>query len=1061
MELKVWVEGIQRIVCGVTEVTTCQDVVFALAHATGKTGRFTLIERWRNNERLLAPHENPLKILMKWGEYSSDVQFILQRSDQQQQQQQQKKDPQQQNGGQPNQTQPPITQQPPAQSQQQLLRQQQKLNQLNNNHIGVLGSNGHSGPTSPNTTNTSPLLISNGVLSAHNNHINSINNNNNGNQHYQHHQNSNGDELLQQSKSKLHQNNLKNSAQSGQHLHHQLQYQQQQQHHHQHQLSSSSTSSDQLRQQQQQQQHLQSNGVGALIRTGNDPSSGTLGVGGGATKQTELIIPTSGNVGPLERGRETRKSLNSSGSSPETLKASGGKQPKQQQQQQHQNVGIVRGIVQQQQQQKQNHHGNNVRHSPNVTAVVGKGGGGGGGGVTATSDHSSSSSASSTASSSSASSASSNHTSTSSGIGGSAGSGSGGHQQPQPQQQQQQQQQQPVEATYASVIKKPKSHASSVSQSNGQVRSGSGSPAGSSASAATGSGGGVGGNVVGEFNAADLRSSLDRKVNGLVFSNGLNERVPPVSAVVPAGSGGGVPAAVGSVIVGATMKADQHNQHPPHLGTLNRYAGVGVVGQQHYHHTQLQNLLCTDNQHHQHLDTSSISSISSSSVGGANQSAGSNGSNGSHLLLNGGTSGHGGGAGSGATTNSPITGISSNGALVPPPYRDPPPPRNSPLSHRLLLDGLNNNNNSGSSNSSGSHLHHHHVAFGNGSNTLTSLSSSGSAGSAGGISRKYEKDSINMNLAAAGNVPGGGGSSSASSTISSFGGPSVGGSGVGAGPGEPLLGLTNAETNLLMGIGAGSSDQQPPVTGYRELVQLIKLQREKINNQQADITKYDSEILYLEGRSRDQIDQLDALALELSKTDQQYRATSEQLQAFQYVEEESELVRQQEKTLKSELTLLRSKLANCETELLQCKNKIRLLMDEILVEQRKYSRQYDPNRQQLLERHLMCEVDRLQVEIDLAVQSADQANKAHEKLKGEVAMLEGAIADKKKQVEKLVHEMKEVNLQSLAVVPPAEEVRHLLEVGSVKPGSTRRMIGSPRQLENAVPTSKNPHGVWV
>lgn len=83
MELKVWVEGIQRIVCGVTEKTTCQvgldfillqslalshffcliqDVVFALAHATGKIGRFTLIERWRSNERLLAPNENPLKV---------------------------------------------------------------------------------------------------------------------------------------------------------------------------------------------------------------------------------------------------------------------------------------------------------------------------------------------------------------------------------------------------------------------------------------------------------------------------------------------------------------------------------------------------------------------------------------------------------------------------------------------------------------------------------------------------------------------------------------------------------------------------------------------------------------------------------------------------------------------------------------------------------------------------------------------------------------------------------------------------------------------------------------
>ena len=36
--------------------------MYALAHATGKTGRFTLIERWRNNERLLAPQEHPLKV---------------------------------------------------------------------------------------------------------------------------------------------------------------------------------------------------------------------------------------------------------------------------------------------------------------------------------------------------------------------------------------------------------------------------------------------------------------------------------------------------------------------------------------------------------------------------------------------------------------------------------------------------------------------------------------------------------------------------------------------------------------------------------------------------------------------------------------------------------------------------------------------------------------------------------------------------------------------------------------------------------------------------------------
>lgn len=36
MELKVWVDGIQRVVCGVTEATTCQEVVIALAQAIGK-----------------------------------------------------------------------------------------------------------------------------------------------------------------------------------------------------------------------------------------------------------------------------------------------------------------------------------------------------------------------------------------------------------------------------------------------------------------------------------------------------------------------------------------------------------------------------------------------------------------------------------------------------------------------------------------------------------------------------------------------------------------------------------------------------------------------------------------------------------------------------------------------------------------------------------------------------------------------------------------------------------------------------------------------------------------
>ena len=72
-----WVDGVQRVVCGVSDVTTCQDVVIVLAHATGRTGRFTLVEKWRDNERLVAPSECPLHVLRQWGEYASDVHFIL------------------------------------------------------------------------------------------------------------------------------------------------------------------------------------------------------------------------------------------------------------------------------------------------------------------------------------------------------------------------------------------------------------------------------------------------------------------------------------------------------------------------------------------------------------------------------------------------------------------------------------------------------------------------------------------------------------------------------------------------------------------------------------------------------------------------------------------------------------------------------------------------------------------------------------------------------------------------------------------------------------------------
>ncbi|XP_072383914.1 ras association domain-containing protein 8 [Diabrotica undecimpunctata] len=246
-------------------------------------------------------------------------------------------------------------------------------------------------------------------------------------------------------------------------------------------------------------------------------------------------------------------------------------------------------------------------------------------------------------------------------------------------------------------------------------------------------------------------------------------------------------------------------------------------------------------------------------------------------------------------------------------------------------------------------------------------------------------------------------------------------------------------------------------TQYRELVALINYQREKLSTQQADLNKYDAEIVFLEGKEKEKQRQLDFIAQELIAISGITKNNQEQIHALSYVEEESEIVKQQEKTLQSEITLLRSKLANCETELLQCKNKIRLLMDELQIEQRAQSRRADSLKQ--LERNILLEVERLQKDIELAKQSTDLHHLTAETLKREVASLETAIFEKKKQVEHLVSEMKEANLESLSIVPP-EDIRQILE-GPTKSGSTRKMIGSPRQLENAVPTNKNPHGVWV
>ncbi|XP_078018175.1 ras association domain-containing protein 7-like isoform X2 [Epinephelus lanceolatus] len=80
MELKVWVEGVVRVVCGLSLNTSCQDVVIALAQAIGQTGRYILIFKFRGTERHLVADDCPLQLLAQLGQLAAEVQFILRRT---------------------------------------------------------------------------------------------------------------------------------------------------------------------------------------------------------------------------------------------------------------------------------------------------------------------------------------------------------------------------------------------------------------------------------------------------------------------------------------------------------------------------------------------------------------------------------------------------------------------------------------------------------------------------------------------------------------------------------------------------------------------------------------------------------------------------------------------------------------------------------------------------------------------------------------------------------------------------------------------------------------------
>ncbi|XP_034385654.1 ras association domain-containing protein 7-like isoform X2 [Cyclopterus lumpus] len=80
MELKVWVEGVVRVVCGLSLNTSCQDVVIALAKSLGQTGRYILLVQLRGEERQLVATDCPLQHLAQLGPLAAEVHFVLRRT---------------------------------------------------------------------------------------------------------------------------------------------------------------------------------------------------------------------------------------------------------------------------------------------------------------------------------------------------------------------------------------------------------------------------------------------------------------------------------------------------------------------------------------------------------------------------------------------------------------------------------------------------------------------------------------------------------------------------------------------------------------------------------------------------------------------------------------------------------------------------------------------------------------------------------------------------------------------------------------------------------------------
>ncbi|CAJ0583990.1 unnamed protein product, partial [Mesorhabditis spiculigera] len=79
MDLTVNVFGEQQTLSGLTENTTCEEVIYTLAHSIGRPGRYVLLEKQDRESRPLLPSDRLIHVLGNLKDQKKDISFHLER----------------------------------------------------------------------------------------------------------------------------------------------------------------------------------------------------------------------------------------------------------------------------------------------------------------------------------------------------------------------------------------------------------------------------------------------------------------------------------------------------------------------------------------------------------------------------------------------------------------------------------------------------------------------------------------------------------------------------------------------------------------------------------------------------------------------------------------------------------------------------------------------------------------------------------------------------------------------------------------------------------------------